>query len=55
MDRLGIAILDERIMLDSQGRVIDSKRRSLNVPPREMKPLPSAPPEDTLTERPGEA
>lgn len=55
MDRLGIAILDERTMLDSQGRVIDSKRRSLDVPPGEMKPLPSAPPEDTLTERPGEA
>lgn len=55
MDRLGIAILDERTMLDSQGRVFDLKRRPVDIPPGEMKPLPSAPSEDSLTERPGEA
>lgn len=55
MDRLGIAILDERTMLDSQGRVIDPKARSIDIVPGEIKRLPSAPPDDTLAESPKDA
>jgi len=50
MDRLGIAILDERTMIDSQGKMVGS--RQIDVSPPEQKVLPSDAAEDAPGDKP---
>ncbi len=50
MDRLGIAILDERTMIDSKGGVVGAK--PIDVTADIPRGLPSAPPEDGQGEKP---
>ncbi len=49
MDRLGIAILDERTMIDSKGAVVTSK--PIDVTADTSRGLPSAPPVDVLEDK----
>lgn len=51
MDRLGIAILDERTMIDSQGKVVGPKQ--IDIIPEAPGILPEAPPEDVLNDKSG--
>lgn len=50
MDRLGIAILDERTMIDSQGKVVGPKPIDITVEAPGI--LPSSPSEDVLNDKP---
>jgi hypothetical protein len=50
MDRLGIAILDERTMIDRQGKMIDS--RQIDITSEASGILPPATGEDALNDKP---
>lgn len=50
MDRLGIAILDERTMIDSQGKVVAPRQIDVTAEPPRV--LPSAPADDVAGEKP---
>jgi hypothetical protein len=50
MDRLGIAILDERTMIDSRGKMVDSRQIDVTSEPTGV--LPAAAGDDTVNETP---